>query len=334
MEWLAYSIAGDDHITHLPVALDGSNSGLQHLSAMLRDERGAQITCVKPGTTPEDVYQMVADQVERGLATMDDEWAAIWRGKVTRKVVKQPTMTYTYSATESGMRDQIKSALSGLDCPLEGPYLSFTDKTQSNASAASFLAPIVRAAIATQMQKAAEAMQFLQDIAKTYSKTGLPLRWTTPLGVPVLQYYPTSASKRKSVFINGSRHWLRINVDSPDKLNKRRAVSGVSPNFVHSMDSTHLLWTVLYCADNHDIGSFAMIHDSFGTHATNCDALAAATREMFVTLYSEDRLTDLRNQTAKNLELVAPELVAELPDVPEFGTFDINTVRDSDYFFA
>ena len=29
-----------------------------------------------------------------------------------------------------------------------------------------------------------------------------------------------------------------------------------------------------------------------------------------------------------------PKLLAQLPPVPDFGTFDIESVRDSDYFFA
>lgn len=337
MEWLAYRIAGDDHVTHLPVALDGSNSGLQHLSAMLGDPDGAKITCVMPGEKPEDVYQLVADQVERELVYLDDPMALIWCDKVTRKICKQPTMTYTYSATEAGMRNQILHALTDLDKKARNEglpsYLTFTDKLQDNAQAASYLAPVVRKAIAARMKKAAEAMEFLQLTARTYSKTGLPLRWTTPLGVPVVQYYPTATTKRRHVYINGQKHKLHLNVDSPNRLDKKRAAAGVSPNYVHSMDSTHLLWTVLGCYDEHGIQDFSMIHDSFGTHATDCDALAQVTREMFVNLYDQDRLAILRNEVRRLLG-DDTELLAELPAVPESGSFDINTVMDSEYFFA
>ena len=341
-EYLAWQIAGADHITHLPVALDGSNSGLQHLSAMLRDSNGAKITCVAPGEAPEDVYQMVADQVEASLndtlthdlTDPDDKvWASIWAGKVSRKICKQPTMTYTYSATVAGMKEQIFRALKSLDTT-EQSYLSFTDPRQTNADAADYLAPLVRAAIAAQMTKAAEAMDFLQQCARTFSKTGLPLRWHTPLNVPVVQYYPTATSKKKEVFINGQRHQVRLHIDSASRLDKKRAAAGVSPNFVHSMDATHLMWTVLYSHDEHGIEDFSMIHDSFGTHATNIDGLAHATREMFVALYSEDRLSEFQADIASGLSLDGKVTPDELPDVPEYGDFDINEVLNSDYFFA
>ena len=146
-EWLGYRIAGDDFETHLPVALDGANSGLQHLSAMLRDPEGARVTCVAPGDKPEDVYQMVADAVEETLEVEclcyeqagqpRPEWAYVWKDKVTRKIVKQPTMTYTYSSTESGMRNQIVSALKDLDTQAQGQgrpsYLEFPLRYKTTA---------------------------------------------------------------------------------------------------------------------------------------------------------------------------------------------------------
>lgn len=337
-EYAGWTADGDDHVTHLPVALDGANSGLQHLSCMLRDPDGAKITCVAPGAIPEDVYQMVADQVEVELTYLVDEpWAQIWKGKVSRKIAKQPTMTYTYSATESGMRGQIEKALHDLDKDARDSgipgYLPFTDASQTNADAAKFLATIVRKAIAARMSKAAEAMTFLQECAQVYSQTGLPLRWKTPLGVPVVQYYPKTTSELLNLFINGTRHRLKVDIELPNVLDKRKAKAGVSPNYVHSMDSTHLLWTVMHVADNFGVEDFAMIHDSFGTHATGCDAMAYSLREMMVTLYDTDRLAEFRQAIVDALG-DDQELIDELPAVPAYGTFDVSTVRDSDYFFA
>ena len=46
-EWASTEI-GD--LTHLPVSLDGSNNGLQHLSAIQRDYRGGESTNLVPCT--------------------------------------------------------------------------------------------------------------------------------------------------------------------------------------------------------------------------------------------------------------------------------------------
>src|SRR5690606_7136890 len=101
------------------------------------------------------------------------------------------------------------------------------------------------------------------------------------------------------VYVDGRDHKLQIMRADPTKVDKRAAAFGISPNFVHSMDSTHMLWTVLYCNDVLGIEDFSMIHDSFGTHATNCDGMAYALREMFVALYSKDRLAQFKEDVAE-----------------------------------
>jgi DNA-directed RNA polymerase len=338
-EWTAYLIAGDEHVTHLPIALDGSNSGLQHLSAMVRDTEGAQATNVAPCDVPADIYTEICEKVTVALGHCEgeaEEWARIWLDAgIDRKICKQPTMTYTYSATLAGMTKQIENALGELDRKAQSKgkpsYLTFTRPDQSNAEAARFLGPIVLQAIQGRLPKAAAAMEFLVECARVAAQEDIPLRWVTPVGVPVVQFYPKLTEQRKDIYIDGRRHQLILMKADPDRIDKRAQAYGVSPNFVHSMDSTHLLWTVLCCNDAFGIEDFSMIHDSFGTHATGCDLMALVLRQMFVNLYSEDRLTQFRNALVERLP---EELAAELPPVPEMGTFDLESVLESQYFFA
>ena len=49
-------------------------------------------------------------------------------------------------------------------------------------------------------------------------------------------------------------------------LNKARQRAGIAPNFIHSLDSSHLMLTILL-AEEQGITSFSMIHDSYGVHA-------------------------------------------------------------------
>jgi DNA-directed RNA polymerase len=58
---------GPTFVTRLPVSFDGSCSGLQHLSAMTRDEKTAALVNLLPGPQPNDVYQAVADVVKGRL---------------------------------------------------------------------------------------------------------------------------------------------------------------------------------------------------------------------------------------------------------------------------
>jgi DNA-directed RNA polymerase len=70
-----------------------------------------------------------------------------------------------------------------------------------------------------------------------------------------------------------------------------------------------------------------MIHDSFATHSNNCDVLASSIRDSFADMFSKDILASLAEQWQNNS-------VEPLPPLPEYGTFDVNTLRDSKYFFS
>jgi DNA-directed RNA polymerase len=59
------------------------------------------------------------------------------------------------------------------------------------------------------------------------------------------------------------------------------------------MDSSHLQKTVVLAALN-DVTHFAMIHDSYGTHACDTDVLGQALRETFVEQYQGDVLAEFR----------------------------------------
>lgn len=115
------------------------------------------------------------------------------------------------------------------------------------------------------------------------------------------------------------------------KLSQTRQRNGISPNFVHSLDAAALCKTISYCL-KHGIKSYCMIHDSYGTHAPYVHQMAASLRHAFVDIFSKDQLTNLRDQWVKQLEGV--EGAEVLPTVPEMGELDIQSLHDSEFFFA
>jgi DNA-directed RNA polymerase len=81
------------------------------------------------------------------------------------------------------------------------------------------------------------------------------------------------------------------------------------------------------------IQAWAVVHDSFGTHAGNVESLNVILREAFVMQYQTDWLQRFRD------ELVPAALATgvhdfDLPEVPAKGTLDIEQVRHSQFFFA
>jgi DNA-directed RNA polymerase len=194
---------------------------------------------------------------------------------------------------------------------------------------AAFIADTNCIAIDSVVLAARSAMTWLQEVAKVVSKDGLPIRWTAPSGMLVSQDYRTFKGKVFESYITGKRVQLTLSIDSKD-IDKRRMTAGISPNFVHAADASHMVSTVCRCVTA-GVWHFAMIHDSFGTHAGNIDVLAEELRGAFVEQYTPDVLGAFK---AELMAQLPEELAEKLPDVPRFGSLDIGAVNRSEYFFA
>jgi DNA-directed RNA polymerase, mitochondrial len=69
--------------------------------------------------------------------------------------------------------------------------------------------------------------------------------WTTALGLPVVQPYRKISRKQvmtkiQSVYISDP--------NVPHEVNAVKQASAFPPNFVHSLDATHMLLTALECS--------------------------------------------------------------------------------------
>lgn len=327
--------------SRIPVALDGSCSGLQHFSAMLRDEAGGRTVNLLPSEAPADVYMAVAkvaqeeadatptityEDAEGNERTIPNPWRG---GKVNRKIAKRPTMTYCYSATRFGMQQMIHQTLRELDKEAElageGPHLGGAD----NYHAAMWLSHVLYRAIRATVTSAALAMDWLRDAAQVAAKADLPLWWETPMGLPILQEYKKQSGKRIDTHWAGARLQIMVQVDE-EKIDSRAQANGVAPNFVHSLDASHLQ-AVAAQARSEGIAHLAMIHDSFGAHAADTDRLSAILRETFVRQYEGDVLGDFYAQLKEQL---GEELAGELPEPPKAGTLDLSSVLAAEYTFA
>ena len=149
-------------------------------------------------------------------------------------------------------------------------------------------------------------------------------------GFTVEQSYKSTKELQIWTAINGK---IRMYLNEPlDILDMRKQTSAISPNWIHSLDSSHLMMTVCQCVEE-GIDSFAMIHDSFGTHACDTDKLFSIVRETFVQMYEEhDVLSEFKGFVAKSVE--DETLLEELPDDLEIGDLDLDGVKSSMYCFA
>jgi len=172
------------------------------------------------------------------------------------------------------------------------------------------------------------AMQWFQDVAKLAASDGLPVRWETPDGLMVLQAYTKPRLKRIELTFGGMASKWSVADGEQEGLDKRKQANSISPNWVHSMDASHMRLTVRECWEL-GIRSFSLVHDSYGTHAGNAEVLAYALRSEFVKMYSEDVMLKFKEDIELQLH---PD--TEIPPLPEKGDLDLSLVMDSLYFFA
>lgn len=306
-------------VSHLPIALDGSCNGLQHFSAMLRDEVGGKAVNLMPGDKPEDIYQEVANvaitKLRLRLPSEVHARKALAFG-IDRKITKDPVMTVPYGST---MRNCLRKTTEYVTNNIERSQWADTPDMYKGTA---YLGKVIWGSIDDVVIAARAAMKWLRKVSNILSKQNYPIVYVTPSGFKMFQSIMVPKIKRvKTQLLGTVELWMRVDTN---KIHAHKQANGVSPNFVHSLDASHLTMTV----NASDFDSYAMIHDSYGTHACDTDELAWILREQFVRLYTEnDVLQDLKDDLEERYNL-------ELPDLPPKGSLILEDVRKSKYFFG
>uniref|UniRef100_A0A8D0MC72 DNA-directed RNA polymerase n=1 Tax=Sus scrofa TaxID=9823 RepID=A0A8D0MC72_PIG len=318
------------YVSHFPVHQDGSCNGLQHYAALGRDSAGAASVNLMPSDLPQDVYSGVAAQVEvfrRQDAEQGMRVAQVLEGFISRKVVKQTVMTVVYGVTRYGGRLQIERRLRELqDFPQEFVW-----------EASHYLVRQVFNSL-QEMFSGTRSIQVRPrppSRLQGHSTCGLA---PTPTPTPTT----TPAPPALTLQIKGGLQNLSFNssVDTSQKPNTLKQKNGFPPNFIHSLDSSHMMLTALHCYRKGL--TFVSVHDCFWTHAADVAVMNQVCREQFVQLHSQPILHDLsrflRNRfcsdprASKNIW--ASRLMDTLLSVPKPGTFDLEQVKHSTYFFS
>jgi len=320
IEWSRWMDYGLDCVSYLPVAMDGTCNGLQHLSALLLD--GSAPVNLLPGNKPQDIYQEVADVLIEMVQADADKGvpeAIIWQGKITRKTTKRAVMCTPYGLKKYGLRTQLKGDLE----KIKENYLEIDG---DSFEAIRYYAEKLHDAIGTVVTASRQVMDWLHEVAKVTVQAGIPIKWTTPSGFLVHQEYAKEDTLRINTYFGENRIRVSMKESKWDNLDSRRAVQGISPNYIHSNDASHLM-SVINAWDS----PITTIHDSIGAHASMIPELHETIRETFVQMYSTNQLERFRKEVVEQLPANLKDAV---PPTPQQGDLDISVVKNSPYFFA
>lgn len=311
----------------LPIGLDGSCNGIQHYSAILRDKVGGAAVNLIDSKLPSDIYGDVANVLYTTLRRVKDiglgdsaTYAQIWLDAAfDRKLTKRPVMTLPYGSTRQSCKEYIHEWM------LEHRD-KFPVEDKDLFSLSLFLTPLLWESIGEVVVAARAGMAWLQAASmQIMNHSPEPLWWISPAGFPVYQDYLEQTVVRVRTMLAGGVNAIRVNTSVPtDKINRRKQRTGVAPNFIHSVDASHMVKTI----NATDFPAYAMIHDDFGTHAGNTEELWTAIREQFVEMYQTHA------PLQEWLDAQNPDYIEDIAPLPPMGDLDITNVLESTYFFG
>ena len=320
-EWADYRTYGTNFKSHLPIAMDGSCNGLQHLGAMFMDEVGGKSVNLTNNTIKGDIYSDVKDRAIEILKKENSDLGnSILKFGITRKAVKRPVMIVPYAGTSRACKNYIKAEIDS-----KGAESYFKD---DYFDALTLYSNTVWQAIGDIILKGREAMEFLGKTASKIIKANksLDITWTTPNGFRVIQRktdmknLDIKTPLGDNILVKKYRG-CRIKLDTK-KTSVPKHKSSIAPNLVHSLDSCHLQNTVNMMPES---VSLAMIHDSYGTHAADSRTLFKAIRRAFYEQYKDGDVLD---------KFLAQQPPVDTTDKPTCGTLDLKEVLDSEHFFS
>ena len=313
-----------DFITTLPIQSDCSNSGLQHYSAMMRDEVGGLATNLIPLDKPNDVYALVALKVIEKLKTRSEPLATLWlEYGIDRKLCKKPVMCLPYSLTRYSCRAYLAEHVVR-QLNERGVTHKFGDDL---FKATNYLTPIVWDSINEVIVGAKQIMKYLKDISSLVSSENLPVSWVTPLGFPVMMACYKTESQRVKTKMGDSILKLSYQTNT-NLIDKRQTSQSICPNFIHSLDASVLQLAVVK-AHQQGVDSFCMIHDSFGVTAPDVNTMANAVRDSFCEIYQQDVLKNFADDMFK---MLSHKNQKKFPKLPQKGNLNLDDVKNSKFF--
>ena len=285
----------------LPVSVDATCSGLQHLSALTGDKSAAEMVNVVPTLRPTDAYAVVAEKAKEFLPEP-------YHPLINRKVTKRTVMTTPYGVTMNSARGYIREELPKTFDDGSPVELSLVTKA------------VFLQAIPAVIPGPIRAMGYIQRAALQHIDMGNEhLKWVTPSGFTVYQDCRSTDSERINTKLLGSR--VVTNVYKPwDELRLDRSGhrGGSAPNLIHSLDGALLHITFAKCHK-----PFTLIHDCLLMRSCDIHEANTRIRKVFVEMYSQPILRDWANQ-----------LSVDFDEDVMINTLDIRDALNSTYLFC
>ena len=297
-EWVD-CVLGDKKTSGLPIGIDATQSGIQHLSALCRDHASGELVNLIPNDQPQDGYRTVAEHAAKRLPNPLNTW-------MNRKVTKRVCMCTPYGIRKHSARDYIREALKADKRDLKEPGVlsSIVNVVFEESIPEIFPGPV-------------KAMEWLQQCASEIMQRQNQIQWVSPSGFVVVQDLRKPKGHLIKTRLLGSavQSVVACGYAEPDVPHHRNALA---PNVTHSHDAA-----LIHLTFAHWDQPFSVIHDCVLGRGCDLDQMSIEIRHHFVEMYKEPVLQNWADQVGVTI----PEGLVK-------NTLDITQVNDSKYFFC
>lgn len=334
--------------TDVFVFRDATNSGLQILAGLMRDEKSAFYTNVLVTEAPQDAYRLVAESAKdlmRNESWMaerfqareearlkknkkrdkDDQIEA--RGNIfdfdidvlNRNHTKTQVMTTLYNSSPLTRRENILSALKK------------KDEVELHPGDKGIVVGACISAMASEFEKALELNTWFQDVARAAMEDDKEhLKWITPSGMYVVNEYRQPLYTSVKTYAAGGGHyarlmsndqgyvWLQHGYGEP-KISK--VLSSTSANYIHSLDSAIIHLGLLKVPAGLPVFT---VHDCIACLPGTVSDVVPVFRQAYHNVVTSEPLMGLLEEND----------LAEVLQPPTKGDADISQCLDSPYFFC
>ena len=295
-------------ITYLPIQLDASCNGYQHLSLLISDhDMAKELNLAKSSykDIPKDYYQFLCTALQDLFKTKlscnkispEDKncYERLISILIRRSMIKKAIMTIPYNVSTHQMINYLKEhfikqnegvKVNNWSCyVLEYQYIDDPSIILSSRDI-TLIALGLREVLETHFPKLKLLIDYLKSIANICNKLNLIIPWGSSSGLLVNQSYMASKEVKLRPFsFSKSSFILKV---PTTKLNTQKQIRAFMPNLVHSLDAASLALLAEYYFKTVDIKNFYAIHDCFAVTANNVNTLIDYLKLVYIKIYSED----------------------------------------------
>lgn len=305
--------------TFLPIQLDATCNGFQHLSLLSLDPSlGLELNLEQSSwdNPPKDFYSFILtsiiDYFKTELAKnkkLDKEtkesYIRLKDFNFKRSIIKKSIMTIPYNVSTFQLVNYIKENFEWIDDT--NMYKSKEDENlKLHSSDFNSIGKALREVLEYKFPKLKHLLDYLEDIAKICSKLQIPIIWTLPSGLVVKQGYLKEDEIRiKPFFFHKDR--ISLKTIDKNKLNSTKQIRAFMPNLVHSLDGASLA-LLLDSYFNNCTKSIYTVHDCFAVSANNVQNLLELLKLKYIKIYSDETyLIKLNNGIIDNIKNIFGE---------------------------